>query len=130
MKETWVQIPELERSPGGGHGSPLQYSCLGNPMDREPGMLCPWCHRRVRHDLATNQGFKFRNWSPFFCFPLGGALAQVLGSSYLSCLWFVFFVCLLFCLFVLFCFLTAGTLPPSQPVSSVGLCLCYCFLCL
>ena len=27
-------IPELERSPGGGHGNPLQYSCLGNPMDR------------------------------------------------------------------------------------------------
>ena len=23
------------RSPGGGHGSPLQYSCLENPMDRE-----------------------------------------------------------------------------------------------
>ena len=22
------------RSPGGGYGSPLQYSCLGNPMDR------------------------------------------------------------------------------------------------
>ena len=27
-------IPELERCPGGGHGNPLQYSCLGNPMDR------------------------------------------------------------------------------------------------
>ena len=27
-------IPELGRSPGGGHGNPLQYSCLGNPMDR------------------------------------------------------------------------------------------------
>ena len=27
-------IPELERSPGGGHGNPLQYSCLENPMDR------------------------------------------------------------------------------------------------
>ena len=27
-------IPGLERSPGGGHGNPLQYSCLGNPMDR------------------------------------------------------------------------------------------------
>ena len=27
-------IPGLERSPGEGHGSPLQYSCLGNPMDR------------------------------------------------------------------------------------------------
>ena len=27
-------IPGLERSSGGGNGNPLQYSCLGNPMDR------------------------------------------------------------------------------------------------
>ena len=27
-------IPGLERSPGEGNGNPLQYSCLGNPMDR------------------------------------------------------------------------------------------------
>ena len=27
-------IPELGRSAGGGHGNPLQYSHLGNPMDR------------------------------------------------------------------------------------------------
>ena len=27
-------IPELGRSPGGGNGKPLQYSCLENPMDR------------------------------------------------------------------------------------------------
>ena len=27
-------IPELRRSPGGGNGNPLQYSCLENPMDR------------------------------------------------------------------------------------------------
>ena len=27
-------IPGWGRSPGGGHGSPLQYSCLENPMDR------------------------------------------------------------------------------------------------
>ena len=26
-------IPGLVRSPGGGHGNPLQYSCLENPMD-------------------------------------------------------------------------------------------------
>ena len=26
--------PRLGRSPGEGHGNPLQYSCLGNPMDR------------------------------------------------------------------------------------------------
>ena len=27
-------IPRLGRSPGGGHGNPLRYSCLENPMDR------------------------------------------------------------------------------------------------
>ena len=27
-------VSGLERSPGGGHGNPLQYSCLGNHMDR------------------------------------------------------------------------------------------------
>ena len=27
-------VPGLGRSPGGGHGNPLQYSCLENPMDR------------------------------------------------------------------------------------------------
>ena len=27
-------IPRLGRSPGGGNSNPLQYSCLGNPMDR------------------------------------------------------------------------------------------------
>ena len=28
-------IPGSGRSTGGGHGNPLQYSCLENPMDRE-----------------------------------------------------------------------------------------------
>ena len=28
-------IPGLGRSPGEGNGNPLQYSFLGNPMDRE-----------------------------------------------------------------------------------------------
>jgi len=27
-------IPGLGKSPGGGHGNPLQYSFLENPMDR------------------------------------------------------------------------------------------------
>ena len=27
-------IPGSGRSPGGGHGNPLQYSCLENPMDK------------------------------------------------------------------------------------------------
>ena len=28
-------IPGLGKTPGGGNGNPLQYSCLENPMDRE-----------------------------------------------------------------------------------------------
>ena len=28
-------IPRLARSPGGGHGNPLQYSCLENLTDRQ-----------------------------------------------------------------------------------------------
>ena len=36
-------IPELGRSPGGGHGNPLQYSFLENPMDRGPLVgYSPW----------------------------------------------------------------------------------------
>jgi len=27
-------IPGFERFPGEGNGNPLQYSCLGNPIDR------------------------------------------------------------------------------------------------
>ena len=29
-----VSVSESGRSPGEGNGNPLQYSCLGNPMDR------------------------------------------------------------------------------------------------
>ena len=33
IRETGL-IPGSGRSPGGGHGNPLQYSCLENPKDR------------------------------------------------------------------------------------------------
>ena len=32
-------IPGSGRSPGGGNGNPLQYSCLENPRTEEPGGL-------------------------------------------------------------------------------------------
>ena len=35
-------IPGSGRSPGGGHGNPLQYSCLENPWTQEPGGYSPW----------------------------------------------------------------------------------------
>ena len=40
-------IPGLGRFPGGGHGNPLEYSCLENPKDRRAwqeywsGLPCP-----------------------------------------------------------------------------------------
>ena len=43
-------IPGWGRSFGGGNGSPLQYSCLENPLDRESGGLQCIELRRVRHD--------------------------------------------------------------------------------
>ena len=33
-------IPGLGRYPGEGNGNPLQYSCLGNPMDRGSWLIC------------------------------------------------------------------------------------------
>ena len=38
-------IPGSGRSPGGGYGNPLQYSCLGNPRTEEPGGLSPWSRK-------------------------------------------------------------------------------------
>ena len=40
-------IPELGRSPGEGHGNPLQYSCLENAMDRGAwrATYSPWSHK-------------------------------------------------------------------------------------
>ena len=44
-------IPGSGRFPGGGHGNPLQYSCLGNPIDiEEPGGLQSIGSQRIRHD--------------------------------------------------------------------------------
>ena len=55
-------------SPGEGNGNPLQYSWLGNLMDRGPVFLAgesrgqkslegysPWSHKRVRRNLTTKQ---------------------------------------------------------------------------
>ena len=41
-------IPGLGRSPGEGHGNPLKYSCLENPMDR--GAL-----RAIVHGVTKSQ---------------------------------------------------------------------------
>ena len=47
-------IPGSGRSPGGGNGNPLQYSCLENSMDR--GAWQATVHGVVKswHNYATN----------------------------------------------------------------------------
>ena len=40
-------IPGLGRSLGGGHGSPLEYLCLDNPMDRGAWWASPWNQSRT-----------------------------------------------------------------------------------
>ena len=53
-------IPGLVRFPGEGNGNPLQYSCLGAPIDRESGGLQSMGSQRVGHNLATKQQQSFR----------------------------------------------------------------------
>ena len=48
-------ISGLGRSPGEGNGNPLQYSHLGNPMDRGAWWATVYGITRVRHSLATKQ---------------------------------------------------------------------------
>ena len=47
-------ISGLGRSAGEGNGYPLQYSCLENSMDREPGGLQSVGSQGVGHDWVTN----------------------------------------------------------------------------
>ena len=46
-------IPESGRSPRRGNDNPLQFSCLGNPMDRGAWGAAVHGVARVGHDLAT-----------------------------------------------------------------------------
>ena len=46
-------IPGLGRSPGGGHGHPLKYSCLENPHGQGAWQATINGSKTVGHDLAT-----------------------------------------------------------------------------
>ena len=51
-------IPGLGGSLGGGHGNPLQYSCLENPHEqRSPAGYSPWGHKEsdMTEWLSTNE---------------------------------------------------------------------------
>ena len=48
-----VSILGSARPPGGGNGNTLQYSCLGNPMDRETWQTVVDGAARVGYHLET-----------------------------------------------------------------------------
>ena len=48
-------IPGLGRSPGGGHGNPLQYSCLEKPLDKQSlAGYSPWGLEELDTTEATS----------------------------------------------------------------------------
>ena len=56
-------IPGLGRSPGGGHGNPLQYSCLENPHGQKGLMGCsPWGCREL--DTTEQLSTRARTHTP------------------------------------------------------------------
>ena len=58
MQETYLDlIPGLGRSPGEGNGSPLQYSCLENPLGR--GALWAAVHGVTTKLLIISLSFRF-----------------------------------------------------------------------
>ena len=62
-------IPGLAQSPGGGHGTPLQYSCLENPMDRGAWRLQSLGSQRIGHDRETKHSNVYKlpaNTLPFY----------------------------------------------------------------
>ena len=68
MQKIWDTnlVPASGRSPGGGHGSPLQYSCLENPMDRGDWQAIvrrvtvrhDWSHLANTHTLKSHGGME------------------------------------------------------------------------
>ena len=57
MQETACKKPGFDpwvgRSLGKENGNPLQYSCLGNPIDKGAWWATAHGVARVRHDLAS-----------------------------------------------------------------------------
>ena len=76
----------LGRSPGGGHGNPLQYSCLENPHGQRSLAGCsPWGHKEL--DMTEPQsthtvrpdGYECRLWSQITSGPAGASASGHFG---------------------------------------------------
>ena len=72
-------IPGSGKSPGGGHGNPLLYSCLENPHgQRSLGGYSTWCHKES--EMTTHSA----EWFYFFFFKETSYSFIVGASIYIS----------------------------------------------
>ena len=84
MRETWVRSL-VGKIPGGGHGNPLQCSCLENPWTEEPGRLQSVGLQRVRHNWATRHSpadsFRGTDLSGEQCTKVIGAVQNAIQAT-------------------------------------------------
>ena len=73
--------PGSGRSPGGGHGSSFQYSCLENPTDR--GAWPTTVHR-------VTQSWTWLKWLSMYTY----SFLEILGRDLFPCLWFFLWSCM------------------------------------
>ena len=94
LQET--QVLGSERSPGGGHGNPLQCSCLENPMDRGAWWAAVLESQSLGHDWVTDT----HTHAPGYPYILMEKESSIFLSTYWSSsphpawqsdLWFVYF---------------------------------------
>ena len=74
-------VPGSERSLGGGHGNPLQYSCLENPMDR--GAWWTTVHGVTKSWTQLKQ--LSRHPHTLYCMDRPGKSIDCLVDGYLGC---------------------------------------------
>ena len=66
-------IPESRRSPGGGNGNPLHYSCLGKPVDRGAwwatvhGVAKDWTNLETKQQQISLRGGTRHSETCVFC---------------------------------------------------------------
>ena len=78
-------IPRSGRSPGGGNGIPLQYSCLENPMYKGTCQATVhglhWAHTYIEHLLCAKALFQSLQQRAWPCPSLHGAYIWVQGRK-------------------------------------------------
>ena len=92
-EDGWGSIPDLGRCPEDGHGNPLQYSGLENPMDRGAWQGTVRGPQRVGHNLVANTHshtgkpcIGLRNLA-FFCVGRGQPLNALLSYAPQLSIW-------------------------------------------